>query len=154
MPEVIHPLERLLLDISPDDLKIGVLSRCFFPPDGERFDCDGPTYDIDLVDEFPEILFAPLCNDLDLPVLEIHHIPRDIPFERLVIHMLPIADPLDTPSCSGHKPFHSISLCMAGINSFSESSPGEGLSGPLPAPQKGAAEDRISTLKTNHRCIQ
>ncbi len=105
-PGVIYPLEYLLLDISPDDLEIGVLSCCLFPSDGERFDGNRSLYDIDRVDETPEILFAPLCDDLDLPVLEILHVPRDIPFERLVVHMLPIADPLDTPSCSGHKPFH------------------------------------------------
>ncbi|KAF5030791.1 hypothetical protein DSECCO2_634520 [anaerobic digester metagenome] len=138
IPGVIHPLECLLLDLSPDDLKIGILSCGFFPSDGERFDGNGSSYDIDRVDEIPEVLLAPLCNDLDLPVLEIHHVPRDIPFERLVVHMLPIADPLDTPPCSGHKSFHSISLCMMDINNFSRSTlhPANLLSGPLPAPKK------------------
>jgi len=47
--------------------------------------------------------------------------------------MLSIADPLDTPPCSGHTSFHSISLCMAEINSFSGSAPHQAKRSPDPA---------------------
>jgi len=114
----VSPLKYLLLDLSPDDLKISVLSGCLVPSDGERSDCNRPLYDVNRVDEIPKILFAPLRNDLDLPVFEICHVSRDIPVKRLVVHMLSIADPLNTPACNGHKPSHSILLYVAGINSF------------------------------------